>query len=144
VEVQRARGLAMDLIETVRQAYESHVSGVPPQSAGHYQSQPQPPQPQQFGPPGMAAPPGADAGFSYGAPAGMTAPGMTAPGSDPYAAYGGYQAYQQYCTPLIPGTVLTWQTPLSMHSSLLRLVRHHHLHLHPERHQEMGILNLQM
>jgi len=86
VEVQRAKGLAMDLIETVRQAYESHVSGVPPSSAMHYQPQQpqQPPAPQQMSPPGMSAPPGTQGGFSY-------APGAAAP------SYGGAQGYQQYC-----------------------------------------------
>jgi hypothetical protein len=96
VEVQRARAMAMDLIETVRQSYESHKSGVPPQSAIHYQTQAPAAQPLQItGPPGMSAPPSNSGGFSYGG-----APGAAvgaAPGADPYAAYGGYQAYQQYC-----------------------------------------------
>jgi hypothetical protein len=64
----------MDLITTVRQAYEQHISGVPAPSQ---------PAPQQVSPPTVP-------GFN-------SAPGATAPGSDPYAAYGGYQAYQQYC-----------------------------------------------
>ena len=76
VEVQRAKQLALDLIATVRQAYEAHISGGPPPSATA--AQPAPPMP-PAGAPGYNAAPGA------------------APGSDPYAAYGGSQGYQQYC-----------------------------------------------
>ena len=75
----------MDLIETVRQAYEAHISGVPPPSAAHYQpQQPAAAPPQQMSPPGITAPPGTS--FSF-------APGAAAP------SYTGAQGYQQYCTP---------------------------------------------
>jgi len=98
--------MAMDLIDTVRQQYEAHRSGVPPPQAMHYQSAA--PQQQQLVLHG-GAPPGAQGGFAYGGPGvpgvpgGMgAAPGYSvpgaAPGADPYAQYGGYQGYQQYCT----------------------------------------------
>lgn len=91
VEVQKAKNLALDLIETVRQAFEAHISGAPPPAAAgamHYQ--PQASAPSSMSPPGAAPPPGAQGVLSL-------APGA-APGSDPYAAYGGYQAYQQHCS----------------------------------------------
>jgi hypothetical protein len=79
VEVQRAKSMAIDLVNTVRQAYEAHKSGQP---APTQPSQPSHPQ-NQLVAPGVNAPPGT----SYG-------------GADPYAAYGGFQAYQQYCIPM--------------------------------------------
>ena len=94
VEVQRARGLAEDLINTVREQYEVHVSGVPPPSAAiHYQLQPPsappaqqplqitvppPPPGQMFGPPGMTGPPGigmtGPPGTAFSMPPGFSAP----------------------------------------------------------------------
>lgn len=95
--------------------YEAHRSGVAPPvqqqqqpQALHYQAQPA----SQGhtvggGAPGVSPPP--VSGFAYGGGApGMSAPGMApgmggysipgaAPGADPYAQYGGYQGYQQYC-----------------------------------------------
>lgn len=97
--------MAIDLIETVRQQYEAHRSGVPPPSAMHYQPQQQT-QPLAItaAPPGVAPPTSMQGGFAYGAPGargggppGYVAPGA-APGADPYAQYGGYQGYQQSCT----------------------------------------------
>jgi len=81
-EVLRARQLAIDLIDTVRQQFEAHIHGTPT------------PAPTQASPPPVAAPlsispPPGQPSFGY-------APGAT-PIADPYAAYGGYQAYQQYC-----------------------------------------------
>ena len=97
--------------------YEAHRSGVAPPvqqqqqpQALHYQAQPA----NQGhtiggGAPGVSPPP--VSGFAYGGAApGMSAPGMAptmggysvpgaAPGADPYAQYGGYQGYQQYCIP---------------------------------------------
>jgi hypothetical protein len=106
VEIARAKAMAIDLIETVRQAYEAHRNGVPtpaPQAAvSHYQPQQAAPQQIQAPPGASASPPGAQGGFSYGgySAAPGAAPGAAAPGADPYAAYGGYQQYQQYCTDL--------------------------------------------
>ena len=94
VEVQRARGLAEDLINTVREQYETHVSGVPPPSAAiHYQQQPPsappaqqplqitappPPPGQMLGPPGMTGPPGigmtGPPGMAFNMPPGFSAP----------------------------------------------------------------------
>jgi len=66
--------MALDLISTVRQAYEAHRTGQPTPSAPA--PPPQPPQ-NQLVAPGVNAPPGT----SYpGAP-------------DPYAAYSGYQSF---------------------------------------------------
>jgi hypothetical protein len=99
VEVAKARSMALDLIATVRQAYEAHRSGGPPPSAPSASPPAQPP-PTQLVPPGVNAPPG------------MSYPGA----SDPYAAYGGYQAYQQYCIPLsslthVDGSYYAQQSP---------------------------------
>jgi hypothetical protein len=98
VELARARAMAVDLVETVRQSYEAHRNGGPQPSAVHYQPEQQ--APAQIQAPPSASPPGASSSLaSYGAysAAPGAAPG-TAPGADPYAAYGGYQQYQQYCT----------------------------------------------
>jgi hypothetical protein len=99
VELARAKAMAIDLVETVRQAYEAHRNGVPaaaPPEAVHYQPQQTPSQ--IAAPPSASPPPGALSYGGYGAAPGA-APG-TAPGADPYAAYGGYQQYQQSCTRL--------------------------------------------
>ena len=54
------------------------------------------------GAPGVSPPPGSGFGMrALGMGPGMggySVPGV-APGADPYAQYGGYQGYQQYCNP---------------------------------------------
>ena len=96
VEVFRAKELAVDLINTVREAYEAHISGVPPQSSIPAPQLPIQQQhhiapPQQMSPPGVPPP-----------PPGAAPPFTFAPGS----AYPGYQP-PQYCTPHWPPVELT-------------------------------------
>lgn len=114
-EVQRAKELCEDLVNSVRQQYEEHKSQPQPVRFPGYGQQAQSQYGAQAGTPNSGSPPPPPPGSGAHEVPATTAATAAAPGTDaatlayqnqyaayyggadPYAAYGGYAAYAAYC-----------------------------------------------